>query len=225
MAWILPESLGPVYMRPGRSQTSTNIEICVIFAWDRNEIIPGRFCFGHNSFYSRYLHETGAKIAQTGLKSFRLLDRVERPEWNLFEFTFIPLWFHTGLNIVGPAGGINSDRSEQFSSRSHVNICYKDYYDRNEIAPVWLRPALHFSHIFHSMKIHNYLNQNLKSITLPVIVYTISLLWILDQSFSCVISYKFSCVINTLARLLRRSLGRDFDDTRNINSIFTITVM
>ena len=188
MAWILPESLGPVYMRPGRSQTSTNIEICIIFAWDRNEIIPGRFCFGHNSFYSRYLHETGAKIAQTGLKSFRLLDRVERPEWNLFEFTFIPLWFHTGLNIVGPAGEITSDRSEQFSSRSHVNICYKDYYDRNEIAPVWLRPALHFSHIFHSMKIHNYLNQNLKSITLPVIVYTISLLWILDQSFTCVIS-------------------------------------
>ena len=29
------------------------------------------------SFYSRYLHKTGTKIAQTGLKSSRLLDRVE----------------------------------------------------------------------------------------------------------------------------------------------------
>ena len=35
---------------------------------------------------------------------------------------------------LGPAGGMTSDRSEQFSSRSHVNICYKNYYDRNEIA-------------------------------------------------------------------------------------------
>ena len=31
----------------------------------------------HNSFYSRYLHETATKIAQTGLKSSHLLDRVD----------------------------------------------------------------------------------------------------------------------------------------------------
>ncbi len=36
---------------------------------------------------------------------------------------------------LGPAGGMTSDRSEHFSSRSHVNIYYKKYYDRNEIVP------------------------------------------------------------------------------------------
>ena len=84
-------------MRPGRSQTDTNFEIC------QNEIIPGRFRSGHNSFYNRYSHVTGTKIAQTGLKSSRLLTEpfMFRPGWNLFEFTFIPLWFHLGLNIVG----------------------------------------------------------------------------------------------------------------------------
>ena len=34
----------------------------------RDEVIPGQFRFGHNNLYSRYLHETGTKIAQSGLK-------------------------------------------------------------------------------------------------------------------------------------------------------------
>ena len=179
-----------------------------LFTWDRDEVKPTRI-----PKFASYLHEIGTKSFRGDFVSVIIVliiyiytrpDRkllrpdwshsacwtestMFRPEWNLFEFTFIPLWSHTGLNIVGPAGGITSDRSEQFSSLSHVNIYYKDYYDRNEIAPVWLRPALHFSNIFHSMKIHNCLNQNLESITLPII-YTISLLWILDQSFTCVIS-------------------------------------
>ena len=55
--------------------------------------------FGHNSFYSRYLHETETKIAQTGLKSSRLLDRAdyvqtgmksERDECKL-KINFIPV--------------------------------------------------------------------------------------------------------------------------------------
>ena len=65
-------------MKSGRSQNGTNIEICFMFKWARqNEIVPGRFRFGRNSFFSRYLHETRTKIAQTDLKSSRLLDRVE----------------------------------------------------------------------------------------------------------------------------------------------------
>ena len=67
--------LGPVYMRPGRSQTGTNIEICIMFTCDQIEVIPGRFRSSHNNFYSRYLHETGTKISQTGLKSSRLLTK------------------------------------------------------------------------------------------------------------------------------------------------------
>ena len=39
--------------------------------------LPGRFRFGHNSYYSRYLHETGTNIRQIGLKSSRLLDRAD----------------------------------------------------------------------------------------------------------------------------------------------------
>lgn len=30
-------------MQPGRSQIGTNIEICIMFTRDRNEIIPGDF--------------------------------------------------------------------------------------------------------------------------------------------------------------------------------------
>ena len=38
---------------------------------------------------------------------------------------------------LGLEGGMTSDRSdEQFSSRFHVNVYYKNHYDRNEIAPV-----------------------------------------------------------------------------------------
>ena len=69
-------TLGPVYMRRGRSQTSTNNEICIMFTFrDQNEIIPGRSRPGHNSSHSRYLHESGTKTTQTGLKSSCRLDR------------------------------------------------------------------------------------------------------------------------------------------------------
>ena len=42
--------------------------------------VPERFRFDHNGFYSRHLHETETKIAQTGLKSSRLLDRADYVE-------------------------------------------------------------------------------------------------------------------------------------------------
>ena len=51
---------------------------------DRNEVNPGAFRFGHSIIYNRCLHETGTKITQTGLKSFRLLDRAD--------------WLQTGMN-------------------------------------------------------------------------------------------------------------------------------
>jgi hypothetical protein len=38
-----------------------------------------------------------------------------RPVWNVFVFTFIPVWIHAGLKW---------DWSELFLSRSHVNIYY-----------------------------------------------------------------------------------------------------
>jgi hypothetical protein len=52
-----------------------------------------------------------------------------RPVWNVFVFTFIPVWIHAGLKSVGSVqhAGIRNDLrpSELFSSQSHVNIYYK----------------------------------------------------------------------------------------------------
>ena len=44
--------------------------------------------------------------------------------------------FRSEYSRLSPAGGISSDRCKHFSSRSHVNIYYKNCYDRHEIAPV-----------------------------------------------------------------------------------------
>ena len=68
------------------------------FTRDRYEVKPGRFRFGHNSFYSRYLHETKTKTAQASLKSSRLLDRADYVQSGMIVNSNR---FHPGLNVIG----------------------------------------------------------------------------------------------------------------------------
>ena len=56
---------------------------------------------------------------------------------------YISVYIHPALipfrsehSRLAPAGGMSSDRYKHFSSRSHIDIYYKYYYDRHEIAPV-----------------------------------------------------------------------------------------
>jgi hypothetical protein len=74
-----------------------------------------------SQFVRPRLHETGMKPNWN-----------ENLIWNVFVFTFIPVWIHAGLNScrsevsrLGPAGAMTWDWSELFLSRSHVNIYYK----------------------------------------------------------------------------------------------------
>ena len=41
------------------------------------EVKPGPVRFSHSIIYNRCLHETGTKITQTSLKSYRLLNRTD----------------------------------------------------------------------------------------------------------------------------------------------------
>jgi hypothetical protein len=98
-------SLGPVYMRPGRSQTEMKIE-------------------------PTCLHETGTMTFRWLLLACVVpMSRLQpRPvSLNVFLFTFIPIWIHASSEVsrLGPASGMTWERSELFSSRSHVNIYYK----------------------------------------------------------------------------------------------------
>jgi hypothetical protein len=114
---------GPVYMRPGQSQTRMKIEIVNMFTWDRYEnhkifqFIPlarqfsfiDGFCY-HVLFqcqgYSRdrsemyfCLHSSRSEITLNSCRS--------------------------EVSRLGPTCGMTWDRSELFSSRFHVNIYYK----------------------------------------------------------------------------------------------------
>ena len=69
--------------------------------------------FGHNSFYSRYLHGTETKIAQTGLKSFRLLDRAD--------------YVQTGMKSErDERGAYHSKKSRTLSQKSQTKILWKN---------------------------------------------------------------------------------------------------
>ena len=145
------EVWSPVYMRPGQSQIGTNIEICIMFTWDQNEIIPGPFRSGHNSFYMKpgrdiYM-KPGRKLLRPVWSHPTCWPNRLCSDWD--EIYLSKVYTHPALissrserSRFGLEGGMTSDLSEQFSSRSHVNIYYRNYYDRNEIAPVWLRPGL-----------------------------------------------------------------------------------
>jgi hypothetical protein len=131
-------------MRPGWSQTGMKIEIVNMFTWDlyENHKIFNLFPLTGNFLFQMAFVLIACVVPMSRLQL--------RPVWNVFVFTFIPVWIHAGLNScrsevswLGPAGGIMTwDQSELFSSRSHVNICYKLYSDRNEMIPVWLCSGL-----------------------------------------------------------------------------------
>ena len=86
-----------VYMRPERSQTA------------------GPFRFDHSIIYNRCLHETGTKITQTGLKSFRLLNRTT---------DFRPAWIQIGMNVntntFQTCLGCNLDMGTTHANKSHL---------------------------------------------------------------------------------------------------------
>ena len=68
-----------------------------------------------------------------------------RPGWNKNGISVNSNKFHLGLKILDSVQHLDrmtSDRSEQFSSRSHINIFYKNHYNRNEIALQWFRSGL-----------------------------------------------------------------------------------
>jgi hypothetical protein len=68
-----------------------------------------------------------------------------RPVWNVFVFTFIPVWIHAGLKplvgLVQQAEWIETGL-HYFRPSVMFNIYYKQYYDRNEMVSVWLRSCL-----------------------------------------------------------------------------------
>jgi hypothetical protein len=117
---LLSQYKGPVYMRPVRK--SHNFQLI---------LLARQFSF-LDAFVSMCC--SNVKVtAETGLKC-------------------ICVYIHPSLNScrsevsrLGPAGGMTWDRSELFSSRSHVNIYYKLLYDRNEMVPVWLRSGLMYT--------------------------------------------------------------------------------
>ena len=106
------------YMTPERSQTGMKIEI--ISRQVRNhEISPTRvtpavlaqfFTLALLAFLFLYF-----TLLRMRFSAFRTGLRMH------FVFTFMP----AELSRFGSAGGVTSDRSELFSSRSHVNIYYK----------------------------------------------------------------------------------------------------
>ena len=47
----------------------TYVYVCMCsVSWDWDDVKPERFFVGHNSFYTRCLHQTGTKISKIGLK-------------------------------------------------------------------------------------------------------------------------------------------------------------
>ena len=97
----------------------------VVFTWDRDENCSDRSEVIPPTDRTDYV-QTGMKFVWVHIHPALISSRSE----------------HSRLGLEG---GITSDRSEQFSSRSHVIIYCKNYYDRNEIAPVWLRTGLMYT--------------------------------------------------------------------------------
>ena len=111
---------GSVYMRPGRCQTGMKFEIVSMFTRDRYDNhksfdlfpLPAIVVFFYIALSSMCCSEA-ENAAETGMKC-------------------ICVYIHPALDSsrpedsqVGPAGGMTSDRSEHFPSRSHVNTYYK----------------------------------------------------------------------------------------------------
>ncbi len=91
-ASLLAHILGPVYMRPGRCQTGMKIEIVNMFTWDRyeNHISFDLFPCLPLLFFTAICRACDLPKQRAQLRTV----------WNLFVFTFIPLWIRPGLKIV-----------------------------------------------------------------------------------------------------------------------------
>ena len=120
-------NLHHVYMRPKRKHSGAKTFGAISFPVVIDFIVDIYMTPGRKLLRPVWSHLDWADNVQTGMK-------------------FIWVYIHPALissrfehSRPSLEGGMTSDRSEQFSFRSHVNIYYKNYHDRNEIAPVWLR--------------------------------------------------------------------------------------
>jgi hypothetical protein len=136
-------SLARIYLRPRLHETGTksnlnenwncqHVHMRPVRKWQNFRFIPlaRQSSFQKMDFVGMCCSNVNQVTAETALKC-------------------ICVYIHPSLNScrsevsrLGPAGGMTWDWSELFSSRSHVIIYYKLYYDRNEMVPVWLRSGL-----------------------------------------------------------------------------------
>jgi hypothetical protein len=79
-------------MRPGWSQTGMKIEIVNMFTWDRYE---NHKIFNLFPLTGNFLFQMAFVLIACVVPMSRLQPR---PVWNVFVFTFIPVWIHPGLN-------------------------------------------------------------------------------------------------------------------------------
>jgi hypothetical protein len=83
-------------MRAERSQTGMKIEIVNMFTWDLLQSIPLARQFSFLDGLTKWLNMPTKHV----LLQCQGYSR-DHAVWNVFVFTFIPVWIHAGLKSVG----------------------------------------------------------------------------------------------------------------------------